>query len=439
MPDSPQRISPHELSGRAQDGDAEAQVSLAELLDREGKGAEASRWLLLAADARHPYANGLLGAWQVLGHNVPQDFADGISRVRFAADMGETAACAFLANLHASGGAVEQSWDAALDWLIAAAKLGNARALTQLALLQPGPPLDSQRIALLWAAASRSFDPAQHLLGKTLLDTNDPQYRPMAIAWLQLARRAGNPCAFARFADDEVIPDLRGPTAINGLPWDRIRARIDVRSLLTADSPRFTHHTQPQIQSAASMIPHEWCSYVMGVATPYLERAEINAVTGGHHAHEMRTNSSMTFDPGNSDVLLQLIDHRFARATGEAVQNQENATVLRYRPGETYENHFDFVDPAVPRFQRELEQRGQRVATALIYLNDGYEAGETEFPRLGWRFRGRTGSLLTWRNVLADGSPDRNALHAGLPPARGEKWVLSKWIRNKPQPAGRSA
>jgi hypothetical protein len=26
-----------------------------------------------------------------------------------------------------------------------------------------------------------------------------------------------------------------------------------------------------------------------------------------------------------------------------------------------------------------------------------------------------------------------NTLHTGLPPARGEKWLFSQWIRSKPQ------
>jgi prolyl 4-hydroxylase len=107
--------------------------------------------------------------------------------------------------------------------------------------------------------------------------------------------------------------------------------------------------------------------------------------------------------------------------------------ILRYRPGEAYEDHFDFVDPRVPGFAHELATRGQRIATVLVYLNDGYTGGHTEFPQLQWRFRGAPGDALAFRSVTVQGQPDLRTLHAGRPPQTGEKWILSKWLRDRAQ------
>jgi hypothetical protein len=63
------------------------------------------------------------------------------------------------------------------------------------------------------------------------------------------------------------------------------------------------------------------------------------------------------------------------------------------------------------------------------------EGGETDFPRLGIRHRGRKGDGLMFRNVDAEGRGDYRTLHAGLPPTQGEKWLVSLWIRDRP-PAG---
>ena len=74
------------------------------------------------------------------------------------------------------------------------------------------------------------------------------------------------------------------------------------------------------------------------------------------------------------------------------------------------------------------------MATLLIYLNDGFEGGETHFPLTGLRFKGRKGDALLFHNVLPGGAPDPITLHAGLAPARGEKWLFSQWIRDKRLP-----
>ena len=103
--------------------------------------------------------------------------------------------------------------------------------------------------------------------------------------------------------------------------------------------------------------------------------------------------------------------------------------VLHYETGQQFAPHFDFIDPDLPQLRADLARRGQRVATFLLYLNDDHEGGETAFPDLGWRHRGRKGDALMFWNVDPAGAPDRRTRHAGLSPTRGEKWLLSQWIR----------
>jgi prolyl 4-hydroxylase len=105
--------------------------------------------------------------------------------------------------------------------------------------------------------------------------------------------------------------------------------------------------------------------------------------------------------------------------------------VLHYEPGEEFLPHFDFLDVSQPGPAKDVAGRGQRVLTFLIALNDDYDGGETEFPEIGKRWKGRKGSGLFFWNVEPDGTPDRLTRHAGLPPTRGEKWLLSQWIRGR--------
>ena len=110
----------------------------------------------------------------------------------------------------------------------------------------------------------------------------------------------------------------------------------------------------------------------------------------------------------------------------------EAFAVLHYAPGEAYGEHVDFLDPAIPAYAAELAQRGQRVATCLIYLNDDYEGGETEFPKLGLSFKGGKGDALIFFSTDPSGHPDRRTVHAGRTPTSGEKWLLSQFFRDRP-------
>ncbi len=66
-----------------------------------------------------------------------------------------------------------------------------------------------------------------------------------------------------------------------------------------------------------------------------------------------------------------------------------------------------------------------------VYLNGDYDGGATDFPLLHVRHKGSRGDGLFFVNVLPTQEPDARALHAGLPPTRGEKWVLSPFIRTR--------
>jgi prolyl 4-hydroxylase len=102
--------------------------------------------------------------------------------------------------------------------------------------------------------------------------------------------------------------------------------------------------------------------------------------------------------------------------------------------------HHDFLDPTKPGLKANIALRGQRILTFLIYLNEEFEGGETEFPKAGISWRGATGDALAFSNVTLDQQPDPMTLHAGRPPTRGEKWIFSQWVRDRaPDTAGDAA
>lgn len=212
------------------------------------------------------------------------------------------------------------------------------------------------------------------------------------------------------------------------------RGATDVNiAALTAPPPVRIVAESPRIRVFERFATTTECEWLVESARGGLRRALVYRKDGeGHHAAESRTNTEADFTFDNASVLLALLRDRIAAASDQPIAHFEVAKLLHYDPGQQFALHGDFQETTTPALAAEVKRHGQRVATFLIYLNDDYEGGETDFPRAGFRYRGARGDALLFFNVDAAGRPDFNSVHAGQPTTRGEKWVFSQWIRGSP-------
>lgn len=179
--------------------------------------------------------------------------------------------------------------------------------------------------------------------------------------------------------------------------------------------------TDPHIELVLQLFSPEECRYIRLLAEPWLEPAMIYRADGGAMRDPHRDSDNMVVTPMSEDLIIQAINRCIAEATGTGYTWGEPLHVLRYRPGQQYRPHHD------AHTLGPVEKR--RIATALLYLNDDYEGGETWFPDLKIKVRGGTGDLLVFHNLDEDGIPHPRMTHAGLPIRSGEKWLATRWIR----------
>ncbi|MBB3824119.1 hypothetical protein FHR50_000269 [Xanthomonas arboricola] len=74
---------------------------------------------------------------------------------------------------------------------------------------------------------------------------------------------------------------------------------------------------------------------------------------------------------------------------------------------------------------------GNRLRTVCVYLNAVEAGGQTDFPVAGVSVQPRAGSVVCFDNLHADGRPDPDSLHAGLPVVAGTKWLGTLWMRQQ--------
>ena len=323
----------------------------------------------------------------------------------------------------------------AIDWLSRAAQSGDAGALTVLGMRllvgDHAPFLPKQGAGLLSdAAAGGGADAAAMIAVLAGGGFHGPQSWTVALDYLRVSAELG-----AASARNQLRLLAGDPTASPEPPdvWRRLRQSVDVASWTSAP-PVETLRSSPRVLSVQGLIPPPVCDWVIGQSRPRLQRALVQDPETGHTVMgETRTNQVANFELTSTSLLNLFVQARIAAAAGVAPQMMEAFAVLHYAVGQEASEHYDFLDPALAGYGTVIERHGQRVATCLLYLNDDYEGGETAFPELGIGHRGAKGDALIFFSVdEASGAPDRRTLHAGRPPASGEKWVLSQFIRDRP-------
>jgi prolyl 4-hydroxylase len=214
--------------------------------------------------------------------------------------------------------------------------------------------------------------------------------------------------------------------------WQALRKSVDIGVWTRIAQPKILS-ASPRVALVENIASPEVCDWLTRRARPRLTPAKVfDSDTGGSAHHEgARNNSECHFGASAGDLILSFLRRRIALATELPVAAMEATAILHYTPGQQFLPHLDFLDTSLPGYAKEVAGGGQRVVTLLLCLNDDYEGGETEFPQLGKRFKGRRGNALFFWNVEPDGTPDKRTVHAGLPPTRGEKWMLSQWIRER--------
>jgi len=246
---------------------------------------------------------------------------------------------------------------------------------------------------------------------------------------LQRAAELGYGSAQAQL---KILAGLAGPSP-PGAGWASLRRAIDLEAWIRPPAAE-TLLADPELRVVPGLAPRPACDWLISSVRDRLQRALVhNPDTHLQNQSDIRTNSNAMFRLTDANLIVMILQQRLAVAAGVQVGAMEGPQVLHYASGQQYRRHFDFMEPTLPGNAALIERYGQRVATLLVYLNQGFEGGETDFPALGLRFKGRAGDALLFRNVDRAGAPDRRMLHAGLPPTAGEKWLLSQWVRDRLQ------
>lgn len=146
--------------------------------------------------------------------------------------------------------------------------------------------------------------------------------------------------------------------------------------------------------------------------------------SGATHAYRSRTSKSIPISAAHDrkfsvwELAIRTVVYEVAKFYSSVHQHaswskDDGWELLRYEPGESFGLH---VDTGGGR------HTSQRQLSALVYLNDDYEGGETSFPVQGVKLKPPAGSVALF-------PPFWTHPHEALPPTSGTKYVVAGWLR----------
>jgi prolyl 4-hydroxylase len=130
-------------------------------------------------------------------------------------------------------------------------------------------------------------------------------------------------------------------------------------------------------------------------------------------------------------MVLLLLRIRISLITTLKTEQMEPPQIFHYALGQEIKAHYDSLYDDAHPYGRDGTYQGDRLATFLMYLNDDYEGGDLDFVKVGFSYKGKTGDGIFFASMRA-GKPDRQSLHGARPVTKGEKYILSQWIHDRP-------
>jgi prolyl 4-hydroxylase len=189
---------------------------------------------------------------------------------------------------------------------------------------------------------------------------------------------------------------------------------------------------RPAIAVLDGVLGHDECDELIRRASAKLRRSTIVDPATGRHETIADRSSEGTFFAINADDFIARLDQRVSTLMGLPVEHGEGLQVLHYGPGGEYKPHFDYFPPDDPGSASPMAVGGQRVSTLVMYLNAVEDGGATIFPELGLSVLPKKGSAVYFEYANSHGQLDPLTLHGGAPVLRGEKWIVTKWMRQRP-------
>ncbi|HWZ87734.1 MAG TPA: 2OG-Fe(II) oxygenase [Polyangiaceae bacterium] len=252
----------------------------------------------------------------------------------------------------------------------------------------------------------------------------DPRVARAIVDAFVFARQRGRPVPFDSLSIEDPPPEyVYEPPHLARKPRFVVQGRA-VSVLARSE--------EPVVAVLGNVLSAEECAQLIELARPRLEPSTVvDLYSGANTITDHRTSLGMFFRV-RENAFIAALDARISELMQLPLENGEGFQVLHYPAGAQTTPHFDFLQATNEANRASIARSGQRVSTLIAYLNDVPSGGETVFPELGLAVVPQRGNAVYFEYCNSRGQVDHATVHGGNPVLEGEKWVVTKWMRERP-------
>lgn len=184
-----------------------------------------------------------------------------------------------------------------------------------------------------------------------------------------------------------------------------------------------------ELYEIEDILTHTECDELIRVSKNVgLETSNVLNAAGEELDKSFRTSEQLWLPLNYNKIIKKLSDYNKS-LTNLPYENQENIQIVHYYTGGLFKLHADacVYDKITCDKTANRNNSGQRKSTLLIYLNDNFEQGETEFPSINKKIIPKKGKGIFFYNIDKNEKVLLESYHMGNPVVNGEKWIATIW------------
>jgi prolyl 4-hydroxylase len=182
------------------------------------------------------------------------------------------------------------------------------------------------------------------------------------------------------------------------------------------------------IKTIDNFLTHEDCRELILLIDSNNKRSSVAGEEKNTRIIYKYRTSNTSFLPNNNS-LVKNIKQKISQELKINIENIETLQGVKYEIGQYFNAHHDAYEGI--RKENLTKESGNRYWSFLIYLNDDFEGGSTNFPKLQYEITPKKGMALFWQNIRPNGDMIDESLHEGKLVLTGKKYVITTCIREK--------